>query len=99
MSRLIQALLDTTLRTSAPPNAAALVDTRSMGKVPTFTGEYKYRPQARVYGIHGIGVLQIDSSSALGTKGRELHNCCGSTNARLRGTQPSAVLCAKEALW
>ena len=48
MARLIhteQALLDTRLQISAAPTAASVVDTRTIGKAPTFTGEHKDWPE------------------------------------------------------
>ena len=48
MARLVQtesALLDTRQQIAAVPKSSPLVDTRTIGKAPTFTGEHKDWPE------------------------------------------------------
>ena len=76
MTRLIQeqALLDTRQHVAAAPTAAApVVDTRTIGKTSTFSGEHKglARMVIPIHCVHGVFKSQIDRSTTLGCDGGE----------------------------
>ena len=77
-----QALLSTRLRISVAPKVAPLVDTRSVGKAPTFAGEHNDWPE---WSFQFTAYME----SANPKHKRESHQGCSSENTRLRGSQPS----------
>ena len=65
MTRLVEterALMDTLWQIAAAPKAAApLVDSRTIGKAPTFTGEQRLaRVAIAIHFVHGTLKAQVD---------------------------------------
>ena len=86
-----QALLCTRQQVAAAPRAAApLVDTRTIGKAPPFTGEHRdwieWSFQFTEHTWHPR--IQVDRST-LGCEGGKQDHSCSSENTELRGSQPS----------
>ena len=78
MARLVQrVLLDTRQQLAVAPKSTPLVDTRTIGKAPTFTGEHKDWPEWSFQFVAYMGSANPKSIDALGcVRRRPGHTRC-----------------------
>ena len=84
------------LQCFAAPREAPLLDTHTIGRAPTFTGDHKDWPEWSFQFTTHVGSTTTKPIGALrwAANGRDTHHCRISEDAGLRSPEPSTVACS-----